>query len=159
MRALTLSLLLASSLLPLPARAAQASQTAAPQAGPFDPARDSAKDLEAAKVQAKREGKRILLDVGGNWCPWCRKLHAFWDAQPDLKALREQGYVFVLVNFSKESKNEAFLSQFPKVPGYPHFFILDADGKLVHSQDTGVLEEGAGYSHDKIAAFLKAWKG
>ncbi len=156
MRTLSLSLLLCLGLSPL---AAKAPAVAAAKAGPFDPARDSFKDLKAAKAEAKRSGRRILLDVGGNWCPWCMKLHAFWDAQKELKAQRDQGFVFVLVNFSKDSKNEKFLAQFPKVKGYPHFFVLDSAGKLLQSQDTGVLEEGDGYSADKIAAFLKAARG
>lgn len=155
MRALTLSFLLCAGLLPL---AARVPETPAATAGPFDPARNSAADLEAAKAEAHRTGKRILVDVGGNWCPWCRLLHGFWEAQKDVEDLRDQGFVFLMVSYSKENKNEAFLSQFPKVPGYPHFFVLDADGKLLHSQDTGVLEEGKGYSREKVAAFLKAWK-
>ena len=40
------------------------------------------------------------------------------------------------VNWSKENKNEALLSKWPKIDGYPHLFVLDADGRLVHSQDT-----------------------
>jgi thiol:disulfide interchange protein len=155
MRALTLSLLLCASLAPLAARAPAAAPA---QAGPFDPARDSFKDLKEAKAEAKRSGRRIILDVGGNWCSWCHLLHGFWEANQDVKALRDKGFVFVLVSFSKESKNEAFLSQFPKVIGYPHLFVLDADGKLLHSQDTGVLEEGKGYSAERITAFLNAWK-
>jgi len=155
MRALTLSLLLCTG---LGALAVQAPKPAAVEAGPFDPSRDSFKDLAAAKAEAQRTGRRILVDVGGNWCPWCRRLHAFWDAQPELKAAREQGFVFLMVNWSKESRNEAFLSQFPKVKGFPHFFVLDADGKVLCSQDTGVLEQGAGYSAEKLMAFLKAWK-
>ncbi|NTV74345.1 MAG: thioredoxin, partial [Holophaga sp.] len=39
-----------------------------------------------------------------------------------------------------------------------HLFVLDADGKVLHSQDTGVLEEGKGYSREKVTAFLTAWK-
>ena len=112
----------------------------------------------AAKAEAQKTGRRILMDVGGNWCPWCHKLHAFWDDQKAVKDLRDQGYVFVLVNYSKDNKNEAFLGQFPKIKGYPHLFVLDADGKLLHSQDTGELEQDKGYSPEKIAAFLKAWK-
>jgi thiol:disulfide interchange protein len=152
---LALSLLLCAGLAPL---AARAPETASAQAGPFNPAADSFKDLEAAKAEARASGRRIILDVGGNWCPWCHRLHTFWDAQKDLKDQRDKGFVFVLVNFSKDNKNEAFLAQFPKVPGYPHFFVLDADGKLLQSQDTGILEEGKGYSAEKIAAFLKAWR-
>ena len=47
-------------------------------AGPFDPSRDAMKDFEAAKAEAKKSGKRILLDVGGNWCSWCRLLDRFY---------------------------------------------------------------------------------
>ena len=152
---LALSLLLCSGLTPV---AARAPETAAAQAGPFNPAANSFKDLEVAKVEARASGRRIILDVGGNWCPWCRRLHALWEAQKDLKDLRDKSFVFVLVNFSKDNKNEDFLAQFPKVPGFPHFFVLDADGKLLPSQGTGELEEGKGYSAEKIAAFLKAWR-
>ena len=146
---------LALSLLAVAAVAAPASE---PAKGPFDPSRDSFKDLEAAKALAKQTGRRIILDVGGNWCPWCMRLHATWEANPELKAMRDKHFVFVLVNFSKESRNEAFLKNYPKVAGFPHLFVLDADGKLLQSQDTGVLEEGKGYSTAKLAKFLEDWK-
>lgn len=149
MRSLALSLL---------AVAAVAAPAPEPAKGPFDPARDAFKDLDAAKAEAQRTGRRILLDVGGNWCPWCMRLHAFWDDNHEVKALRDKHFVFVLVNFSKENKNEAFLQQFPKIPGFPHFFVLDAQGRLVQSQDTGVLEEGKGYGAAKLTGFLNAWK-
>ena len=155
MRAISLSLLLCTSLLPL---AAQAPKAAVALAGPFDPARDSFKDLAAAKAEARSSGRRILLDVGGNWCPWCHKLHAFWTAQSAVTAQRDRSFVFLLVNFSPENKNAEFLGQYPKVKGFPHFFVLDAQGVLLHSQDTGELEQEAGYSAEKIGAFLKAWK-
>lgn len=136
---------------------APAPKPKAPVAGPFEPTRDAAKDFAAAKAQAKASGKRILMDVGGNWCSWCRRLHGFWEEQAEVKALREAGFVFLMVNYSPENKNEAFLGQFPKIKGYPHFFVLDADGKLLHSQETGSLEEAKGYSPVKMSAFLKAW--
>ena len=41
--------------------------------------------------------------------------------------------------------------------GYPHLFVLDAGGALLHSQDTGVLEAGRGYDKAKFVAFLKRW--
>jgi thioredoxin-related protein len=148
MRNPALSVLLCTSLATLSAQAP----------GPFDPARDSAKDLKAAQVEAQKTGRRIILDVGGNWCPWCHKLHAFWEAEKDVKALRDKNFVFVMVNYSPDNRNEAFLGQFPKVKGYPHLFVLDAKGKLLHSQNTGELEEGAGYSRARLEAFLKAWK-
>ena len=158
MHAATLAILLCCGLAPLAAQAPKPAAVKPVDPGPFDPARDSFKDLAAAKAEAQRSGRRILMDVGGNWCPWCRRLHAFWDAQGDVKALRDAGYVLLMVDWSKEHRNEAFLARFPKVKGFPHLFVLDANGLVLHSQDTGELEQGAGYSAERIRAFLKAWK-
>ena len=152
------------SVLPLAAQAsatANAAAVAAPkaQAGPFDPTRDSAKDLEAAKVEARKSGRRILLDVGGNWCSWCRLMDKWFTEHTAVREARDKAFVVVPVNFSPENKNEAFLGHYPKVDGYPHFFVLDAEGKLVRDQSTGDLEEGHGYSEAKMMTFIAAWSG
>ena len=126
-------------------------------APPYDPKRNPAEDLKQAEAEARRTHKRILLDVGGEWCIWCHALDRFFDEHPDLLALREKHYVMMKVNFSEENRNQDFLSHYPKVPAYPHLFVLDADGKLLHAQGTGVLEKGRSYDPEKMAAFLKAW--
>jgi len=123
----------------------------------FDPARDAAADVATAAKQAKAQGKRVLVDVGGEWCAWCHILDRFVDANADVRSLRDAGYVWVKVNWSRENKNEALLSRWPKIQGYPHLFVLDGDGKLLHSQDTGSLESGKDYDRAKVVAFLKAW--
>ena len=123
----------------------------------FDSTRNPAKDLKAAVVEAKRTGKRILLDVGGNWCKWCHYLDHFWEKNKDVTNFLHQKFVYVKVNFSKGNENKEFLSQYPKIPGYPHFFVLDTDGTFLWSQDTGELEAGQGHDHDKVLAFLKKW--
>jgi len=66
-------------------------------------------------------------------------------------------YVAVKVNYSRENKNEEVLSRFPKIKGYPHLFVLDAKGTLLHSQDTGTLEKGKGHDPEKVMEFLKRW--
>ena len=68
-----------------------------------------------------------------------------------------KNYVVVKVNYSKENKNEAVLSRYPRIPGYPHLFVLNSNGKLLHSQDTGQLESGNHHDRDKVMAFLKQW--
>jgi len=121
----------------------------------FEPSRDAAKDVATAVAAAKAQGKRVLVDVGGEWCPWCHILDRFVAANPEVQALRDAGYVWVKVNWSKENKNEALLSRWPAIKGYPHLFVLDADGKLIHSQDTDVLEAGKDYDKAKIIEFLQ----
>jgi hypothetical protein len=63
----------------------------------------------------------------------------------------------VPVNWSEETPNEKFLSRFPKVAGYPHLFVLDANGQLLRSQNTAELEQGRGYNLSKMAKFLQKW--
>ncbi len=152
-----ISTLLNRSTVALLALAFAASSVAQSLPAKFDPARDAVADVAAAAAQAKAQGKRVLVDVGGEWCSWCHILDRFIGANADVRTLRDNGYVWVKVNWSKENKNEALLSRWPKIVGYPHLFVLDGDGKLLHSQDTGALETGKDYDHAKFIAFLKAW--
>ena len=121
----------------------------------FDPARDAAKDIKDAVAEAKRTNKKVYVDVGGEWCIWCHRLDDFYSANKDLQDYLNKYYVFVKVNYSKENKNEEVLAKYPKIEGYPHVFILDKTGKLIKSKNTGELEEGKGYNHDKLMEFLK----
>jgi thiol:disulfide interchange protein len=123
----------------------------------YDPARNADQDIKDGVAEAKRTGKRVFLEVGGQWCIWCHIMDEYFEKHPDLLAFREKNFVMVKINFSDENKNEQVLSRYPKVAGYPHIFVLDTDGKLLHSQDTGQLEEGRGYNLDKFMAFLKEW--
>jgi thioredoxin-related protein len=123
----------------------------------FDPQRDPAKDLTAAVAQARQEHKRILLDVGGEWCIWCHRLDDVIAKEQGLHQYLAAHYVVVKVNFSEENKNQAFLKGFPAIPGYPHLFVLDQDGHLLHSQSTGDFESGKGYDPKAFEAFLHKW--
>lgn len=123
----------------------------------YDPARNAAQDIRDAVAEAHRAGKRVLLEVGGEWCIWCHIMDAYFEKNPELLAYREKNFVTLKINFSEENKNEQALSQYPQINAYPHIFVLDGDGKLLHSQDTGQLEEGKSYNLDKFMAFLKEW--
>jgi thioredoxin-related protein len=123
----------------------------------FDPKRDAAKDIRDAVHEAKQSGKRVFLDVGGEWCIWCHRLDTLFATHPDIDQFLHKNFVVVKVNYSKENKNEKLLSKYPRIPGYPHIFILDNDGTLLHSQDTGDLESGKGHDPQKVLAFLKDW--
>ena len=123
----------------------------------YDPSRNPSADLETTVKQAKQSGKRILLEVGGNWCSWCRALEDFIHTTPPVAAALRNSYVIMKVNMSDENRNRQFLERFPKIKGYPHIFVLDADGNLLHSQDTGPLEEAKSYNEKRFLDFLNQW--
>jgi hypothetical protein len=79
----------------------------------------------------------------------------FFGDRPDLKSLRDKNYVLMKLNMSRENENKAFLSRYPKIHGYPHIFILDADGRLIQSQATNELEDGRSYNVKRFRKFLE----
>ena len=140
--------------LPLPARAAEQ-----PVKLPFDydPARDPASDLDVALRIARAASRRVLMVVGGEWSSSSRTLDRFFAANPDLKRYRDANYVWLKVNWSAENHNEAFLRRYPAINGYPHLFVLDSGGRLLHSQDTEELETTKNYDPAAMRAFLVKW--
>lgn len=66
-------------------------------------------------------------------------------------------FLIMKVNYSEDNRNEAFLKAYPKVPAYPHFFVLERDGSFLHSQGTAELEEGRGYNEKVFLSFLTRW--
>jgi thiol:disulfide interchange protein len=123
----------------------------------FDPSRDARKDIEAAIAKARKTHKRIMLDVGGEWCIWCHRLDDYFAQNAKLRELREENFIWLKINFSPENENKAVLSGYPEIPGYPHIFVLDENGKLLHSQNTEELEADKSYDLEKMFAFLRKW--
>ena len=123
----------------------------------FVPERNAEQDLAMAIKEAEKSNKTILLDVGGEWCIWCHRIDEFIESDKEIKNFLDKNYVVLKINYSKENKNEDFLSKYPKIEGYPHFFVLNKEGRLIHSQNTGELEHEKSYSKEKMMSFLKKW--
>ena len=124
----------------------------------YDPARDPFADGRAAIALATATQRRILIEVGGNWCSWCHMLDKFIRSDKQLEQALRQTFVVLKVNVSDENSNKKFLSAFPKNLGYPHMYVADMNGKVIHSQDTGEFLSNRKYSKQKFMAFLERWK-
>ena len=125
-------------------------------------------EIDAAVKQAKKDGKHVLLQVGGNWCTWCIAFHNLVDTTANLKSYQNDHYVSLLVNYSPENKNEAVLASlgYPQRFGFPVFVVLDGDGKVIHTQNSAYLEtadvDAKGrkkVAHDpkKVMEFFQGW--
>ncbi len=93
-------------------------------------------DFDKAKVQAKAENKKILLNfTGSDWCGWCIKLDKEVFSQPAWKEYAAKNLVLVMLDFprsfqvSPETKkqNDKLADKF-KVQGYPTIVITSASG-------------------------------
>ncbi len=125
----------------------------------YDVSADPTKQIADAQIQANKENKNILVQVGGNWCVWCKYFYKFSSENKKIDSAINKDFVVVHVNYSKENKNESFLKKYknPNRFGFPVFVILNNNGELLHIQDSGYLEEGKGYSEEKVLRFLSLW--
>ncbi len=68
------------------------------QPKPYNENQDARADIRKAVEQAKKENKNVLMQFGGNWCPWCMRFHALVTTYPRLDSLMKANYVYVLIN-------------------------------------------------------------
>lgn len=160
----TLSLLLSFVFFALinPASAAESESTARYQlpaySTTYDPKRDAFKDGAAAVKLATETQRRILIELGGDWCKWCHLMDDFFDKNPDIKQQLHETFVMLKVNVSDANNNADFLKAFPRPLGYPHMYVSERDGSVLWSQDTAEFVSNGQYTRESFLAFFKRWK-
>lgn len=139
-------------------KAAEAEKAKLPK--PYDPKENAEAKIAELTKQAKAENKNIILQAGGNWCIWCLRFNQFVQTTPELKKTVDENYLYYHLNYSPDNKNEKIFASYGdpgKKFGYPVLLVLNSDGKLIHTQETGGLEEGKGYSVTKVQEFFTKW--
>lgn len=138
---------------------AEAEKAALPK--PYNEKENAEKKIAALVKKANKENKNIILQAGGNWCIWCLRFNNFLQTTPELKTIVNENYIYYHLNYSPKNKNEKIFAKYGNPGekyGYPVFIILDKNGKQIHTQESGSLEEGKGYSLEKVKTFFEAWK-
>lgn len=141
------------------------SAQAAPGTRPaiYDPDADAKAQIAAAVERAGRENRVILLMFGGNWCPWCHRLHELFAADGAIRRVLQDRYLVLLVDVGEkpgQPLNQDLVDRYRvKGFGYPALAVLDKGGKLLCAQSTGVLEKGKGHDPAKVLNFLKLQTG
>ena len=123
--------------------------------------------IDQAIMKAKTEGKFVICQVGGNWCPWCLRFADFITNDTTISNVIEDSFIYIHVNYNprkSEGEEKALLAKKmlerlnnPARFGFPVFVVLDENGKVIHIQDSSFLEEGQGYSQEKVLRFFKSW--
>jgi len=125
----------------------------------YDPSLDGMKQIKEAVSRAAKEGKNVWIQYGGNWCSWCIKFDAFVKADTAISKIIASNYIPVKLNYDQTNKNEEaniYLGN-PTRFGFPVFIIVDGKGKVIHIQDSSLLEDGPGYNKEKVTGFFRQW--
>ena len=119
--------------------------------------RDPFADGRAALALAKSSGRRVLIEVGGDWCAWCHRLERIISEHPEVATALYGNFVLLKVNVSDANPNDEFLSGLPKLAGYPKLFVARDDGVIVQSQDPSDFLAEGDYNPELILDFLQRW--
>ena len=123
--------------------------------------------IDQALVKAKSEGKFVMCQVGGNWCPWCLRFADFITKDTTISKVIDENFAYIHVNYNprksegaeKQQQATALMKRLNNCGrfGFPVFVVLDEEGKVLHIQDSSFLEEGQGYNQEKVLRFFKNW--
>lgn len=121
-------------------------------------------NFEAAKKQAKAEGKDILMDfTGSDWCGYCIELNRTVFSKPEFIKYAPSKFILVELDFPKRHKLEPALEQQNQalnaafgVEGFPTIILADAEGRPYAA--TG-YQPGGPSTYIKHLEELRAIKG
>jgi thiol-disulfide isomerase/thioredoxin len=101
---------------------------------PYDEAANADAAVDAAFARAKASGKRVLVDLGGNWCPDCRILAGVMNL-PEVKPFLDAHFEIVSIDVGRFNRNMQIPARFhvAKLGGVPWLVIAEADGKVLAS--------------------------
>lgn len=110
--------------------------------------------IRAAREQAKREGKHVLLEFVAPWCTDCREVTRVTRLEPAASVLREK-YVVVPVNVGRFDRHKALIAEH-EVKIIAALVVLDADGNRVAKTTLEPITKKEALTPDELAAWLRA---
>lgn len=123
--------------------------------------------IEQALATARSEGKFVICQVGGNWCPWCLRFADFIANDSTICKLIDENFEYIHVSYNprksgselQQQQAEALMARLNNCGrfGFPVFVVLDEEGRVIHIQDSSFLEEGQGYNQEKVLRFFTKW--
>jgi thiol-disulfide isomerase/thioredoxin len=94
---------------------------------PYDENANANAAVDKALARAKANGKRLLIDMGGNWCGDCRILAATMQL-PEMKAFVSRNFEVVAVDVGHFDKNLQIPARYgvtERLAGVPAIFVVD----------------------------------
>ncbi len=125
----------------------------------YSPGTDAHAEITEALSKASKEGKRVIIVFGANWCYDCHVLDTAFH-RPEFAAMLARNYQVVHVDVGEGDKNQDLMLKY-KVPmkkGIPGLAVLDGNGQLLYSQENGEFEKARSLGPQDLMAFLEKWK-
>ncbi|MEJ0027253.1 MAG: thioredoxin family protein [Rhizomicrobium sp.] len=126
---------------------------------PYDETANADADVAAAFARARKSGKHVFIDLGGNWCGDCVVLANIMQL-PEVKPFIAAHYEVVSVDVGRMTRNLQIPARFgvDLKGGVPTVLIVTPDGKtLVDAGHIAALEDARHMTPQGIADWLAQW--
>jgi thioredoxin-related protein len=93
---------------------------------------------EALKT-AKKEHKKVIVDIYTDWCGWCKKMDREAYSDAGIQKIINDNFIYVKLNaegsgvnnYNGKSYTDGELAEYFQVTGYPTTVFLDSKGKII----------------------------
>ncbi|MBB4147337.1 thiol-disulfide isomerase/thioredoxin [Sphingobium scionense] len=126
---------------------------------PYDVNADADRQVAAARARAKASGKRLIIDLGGNWCADCRILAGVMEL-PELRAFLRRHYEIVTVDVGRFDRNQQIIRHYglDRLQGVPALLIVDPrSDKLLNRDRLSALADARHMTPQALADWLAQW--
>ncbi|WP_293677163.1 thioredoxin family protein [uncultured Phenylobacterium sp.] len=128
---------------------------------PYDETADATAALDRALARAKATNRRVLIDMGGNWCGDCRILAATMEL-PELKTFLARHFEIVIVDVGRMDRNLQIPARYgitERLEGVPALLVVDPrTGKqLVSRAQVAALANARTMAPQDLADWLASY--
>ncbi|WP_375396150.1 thioredoxin family protein [uncultured Sphingomonas sp.] len=127
---------------------------------PYDEAAAADARVAAARAAAIRSHKRLLIDLGGNWCLDCRLLAGVM-ALPEMRGFIARHFEVVTVDVGRFDKNLQIPARYGitgRLKGVPAILIVDPrTDRLVNAGRETALSDARSLTPQALADWLASW--
>ena len=126
---------------------------------PYDERANADDQVNTAFGRARKLHKRVLIDLGGNWCTDCIVFANILQL-PEVKAFVAQHYEVAVVDVGRFNKNLQVPARFgitQRLEGVPSVLIATPDGKLVNRGHVAALADARHMTPQAVADWLAKW--
>jgi thiol:disulfide interchange protein len=126
---------------------------------PFAADANADAQVDAAFARARRDGKRVMIDLGGNWCADCRILSGLMEL-PEMRAFLASHYELVSVDVGRFNKNLQIPARFgitTRLEGVPAILVATPQGQLVNGGRVSAIQDVRHTTPQALADWLAQW--
>jgi hypothetical protein len=126
---------------------------------PYQEQADADRQIGLARARAKASGKRLLIDMGGNWCLDCRVLAGIFEL-PEVKAFLRRHYEVVTVDIGRLDRNQQIVRHYgiDRLRGVPALLVVDPKtDRLLNGGHLFALADARHMTPQALADWLAIW--